>query len=184
MSSASERRAKQTVRNLVFSMLATLGVVALIVLGVPRDDSSLLQRVDYQSVADEAKSSLAKDVLAPSIPESWWSNAARIEKQLGLDVWYVGFVTEDSQFLALTQSFNSNPSWESDVLAGNSLAGTKEIAGLSWEIYPTRTPSDPPGTKELAMLYRTESWTVVIYGTAAEADFEVLAEAIAAQLGK
>lgn len=183
MSSASERRAKQTVRNLVLSMLATLGVVALIVLGVPRDDSSLIQRIDYQSVASEAQGSLAKLVLAPEIPSTWWSNSARVEKQLGLDVWYVGFVTDDSQFIAISQAFDSNPSWESDVLAGNSLTGTREIAGLSWEIYPTRTPSNPPGTKELAMLHRAETWTVVIYGTAAESDFEILAEAIATQLG-
>lgn len=183
MSNASERRAKQTVRNLVLSMLATLGVVVLIVLGVPRDDSSLIQRVDYLSVADEARASLSKEVIAPAIPANWWSNAARIEKQLGLDVWYVGFVTENSEFIAISQAFESNPSWESDVLAGNALTGTREIAGLTWEIYPTRTPSDPPSTKELAMLYRSESWTVVIYGTAAESDFVILAEAIATQLG-
>ncbi len=183
MSNASERRAKQTVRNLIFSMLATMGVVALIVLGVPRDDSSLIQRIDYQTVAAEAEGTLSQEIIAPVIPANWWSNAARIEKQLGLDVWYVGFVTEDSQFIGISQAFNSNPSWESDVLAGNSLTGTRDIAGLTWEIYPTRTPSDPPSTKELAMLYRSESWTVVIYGTAAEADFEILAEAIAMQLG-
>lgn len=184
MSNASQRRAKQTVRNLVFSMLATLGVVALIVLGVPRDDSSLIQRIDYQTVAAEAMGSLGKEVIAPEIPSDWWSNAARIEKQLGLDVWYVGFVTADSQFIAINQAFQTNPSWEADILAGNGLSGLEEIAGLTWEIYPTRTPSDPPGTKELAMLLRTDSSTVVIYGTAARADFEILAEAIAMQLGK
>jgi hypothetical protein len=95
----------------------------------------------------------------------------------------VGFVTESSQFIALSQAFDSNPSWEADVLAGNAMTSTREIAGLTWEIYPTRTPSDPPSTKELAMLYRGESWTVVIYGTAAETDFAILAEAIAMQLG-
>lgn len=184
MSSAAERRAKQTVRNLIFSMLATLGVVTLIVLGVPRDDSSLIQKIDYESVASEAKASLAKEVLAPTIPIDWWSNAARLEKQLGLDVWYLGFVTDDSQFIALSQAFAANPSWEADGLAGNALSGSQEIAGLSWEIYPTTTPSNPPGTKELAMLYRDDSWTVVIYGTADPADFEILAAAIANQMGK
>lgn len=183
MSNGAERRAKQTVRNLVFSLLATLGVVALVVLGVPRDDSSLIERIDYQAVASEAEVSLGKSVLAPQLPDSWWSNAARMEKQLGLDVWYVGFVTDDNQFLAISQAFNSNPSWEADILAGNSLAGTVEISGLIWEIYPTQSPSDPPGTKELAMLLRESASTVVIYGTAADADFEVLAQAIASQLG-
>lgn len=184
MSSASERRAKQTVRNLIFSMLATLGVVALIVLGVPRDDSNLIQKIDYASVASEAKASLAKEVLAPAIPVDWWSNAARLEKQLGLDVWYLGFVTDDSQFIALRQAFAANSSWEADLLSGNALFDSQEISGLTWEIYPTTTPSNPPGTKELAMLYRGDSWTVVIYGTADQVDFELLAEAIANQVGK
>lgn len=183
MSNSAERRAKQTVRNLVFSLLATLGVVALIVLGVPRDDSSLIQRIDHIQVAQEAKASLNKDVLAPSIPESWWSNAARLEKELGLDVWYVGFVTGDNQFIGLSQAFESNSSWEADVLAGNQLSAEVEIAGLTWELYPTRNPTDPPGTKEFAMLHRSGTTTVVIYGTAAESEFFLLAESISQQLG-
>lgn len=184
MSSSAERRAKQTVRNLVFSMLATLGVVALVVLGVPRDDSSLIQRIDHLQVAIEAKNSLDKAVLAPEIPDSWWSNAARLEKELGLDVWYVGFVTQDNQFIALSQAFNSNSSWEASVLSGNQKTAEVEIAGLTWEIYPTRTPSNPPGTKEFAMLHRYDGDTVVIYGTAAESEFFLLAESISALIGK
>ncbi|MFN9951916.1 MAG: DUF4245 family protein, partial [bacterium] len=92
-------------------MLATLGVVAIIYLGVPRDDSSLIQRIDYVSVSQEAEASLGLEVIAPPIPSSWWSNAARVKKQLGLDAWYVGFVTGDNEFLGLNQTFASNPSW-------------------------------------------------------------------------
>lgn len=183
MSNSAERRAKQTVRNLIFSMLATLGVVALIFLGVPRDDSSLIQKFDYQSVAEEGERSLGKDFLAPKIPDSWWSNAARVEKQLGLDVWYVGFVTGENQFVGLSQAFSSNPSWEADILAGNRLSGELEISGLKWETYPTTSPSDPPGTKEYAMLHRASDFTVVIYGTAPESEFLLVAQAIAEQLG-
>ena len=183
MSNSAERRAKQTIRNLIFSMLATLGVVALIYLGVPRDDSSLIQRIDYVSVSQEAEVSLGLEVIAPPIPSSWWSNAARVEKQLGLDAWYVGFVTGDNEFLGLNQTFASNPSWEADFLAGNKLSGSELVGGLSWELYPTKMPSDPPGTKEFAMLHRAENFTVVIYGTAEKADFLLLAEAISKQLG-
>lgn len=183
MSNSAERRAKQTVRNLVLSMLATLGVVALIVLGVPRDDSSLIQRIDHMQVAQEAKASLNKNVLAPSIPDTWWSNAARLEKELGLDVWYVGFVTGDNQFIGLSQAFESNASWEADVLAGNQFSDEVEISGLTWELYPTRNPANPPGTKEFAMLHRSGTTTVVIYGTAAESEFFLLAESISQQLG-
>jgi hypothetical protein len=106
-----------------------------------------------------------------------------MQKQLGLDVWYVGFVTDENQFISINQAFEANPSWEAEVLAGNALAGTIEIAGLIWEIYPTQSPANPPGTKELAMLLRDTAFTVVIYGTAPDSDFEILAKAIASQLG-
>jgi hypothetical protein len=182
VSNSAERRAKQTVRNLVFSLLATLGAVAILVLGLPRDDSSLIQRVDYQNVAAEAEAALGKAVLAPVVPADWWSNAARMEKQLGLNAWYVGFVTTDSQFIAITQVFEPNPSWEADILEGNLVTGRREISGLTWEIYPTRTPSNPPGTKELVMLSRQPGSTIAIFGTAAESDFEILATAIAEEL--
>lgn len=182
MSNSAERRAKQTIRNLIFSMLATLGVVALIYLGVPRDDSSLIQRIDYVAVSEEAKSSLGLEVAAPRIPSDWWSNAARVEKQLGLDAWYIGFVTSNNEFIGFNQTFNSNASWEADFLAGNELSGTEVIGGLSWELYPTKRPSDPPGTKEYVMLHRSENFTVVIYGTADQEDFVILAQEIAKDL--
>lgn len=182
MSNSAERRAKQTIRNLIFSMLATLGVVALIYLGVPRDDSSLIQRIDYVAVSAEAEASLGLDVIAPQVPADWWSNAARVEKQLGLDAWYIGFVTSGNEFIGLNQTFNSNASWEADFLAGNELSGTEEIDGLIWEVYPTRQPSDPPGTKELAMLHRAENFTIVIFGTANREDLLLLAQAISKDL--
>jgi len=183
VSNSAERRAKQTIRNLILSMLATLGVVALIYLGVPRDDSSLIQRIDYVAVASEAEASLGLAVIAPQVPADWWSNAARVEKQLGLDAWYIGFVTGENEFLGMNQTFSSNPSWEADFLGGNELSGEMVVEGLSWEMYPTKNPSSPPGTKEFAMLHRSENFTVVIYGTADKEDFSLLAQAISKQLG-
>ena len=51
--SAAKHRAKQTVRNLLLSLLVSLGLVVAIVLGVPRDDSNLIQEVDYIAIASE-----------------------------------------------------------------------------------------------------------------------------------
>jgi len=53
---------------------------------------------------------------------------------------------------------------------------------LNWEIWPTLNPSTPKGTKEYALVHRVGDGLVVIYGTAATNDFEVLAKAIAAEL--
>lgn len=179
---AAERRAKQTVRNLVYSMLVTLGVVLLLILGVPRDDSNRVAPVDYQEIAIAASAAEGFTALAPNIPEQWYSNAARLDNNLGVRGWYVGFVTDDNQFIGLSQAFETNPSWESDMLKTNLLEGEIEIAGLTWEIWPTRNPSTPAGTKEFALKHSFGQSVVVIYGTAERSDFELIATSIAEQL--
>ena len=179
---AAERRAKATVRNLVYSMLVTLGVVLLLILGVPRDDSNRIQPVDYQEIAVSASNAEGVIVLAPEIPAEWYASAARLDNTLGVRGWYVGFVTEDNQFIGLSQAFLTNPSWESEMLKTNLYEGEIEIAGLTWEIWPTRSPSNPPGTKEFALKHNFGDSSVVIYGTASRSDFELIATAIAEQL--
>ena len=179
---AAERRAKATVRNLIYSMLVTLGIVLLLILGVPRDDSSRLQPVDYQEIAVSASNAEGFVALAPEVPKEWFSNAARLDNTLGVRGWYVGFVTDENEFIGLSQAFETNPSWESEMLKSNLLEGEIEIAGLRWEIWPTRNPSNPPGTKEFALKHNFDGSSVVIYGTADRADFELIATSIADQL--
>lgn len=179
---AAERRAKATVRNLIYSMLVTLGIVVVLILGVPRDDSSRLQPVDYQEIAVSASNAEGYTALAPEIPEEWFANAARLDNTLGVRGWYIGFVTDENEFIGLSQAFESNPSWEAEMLKTNLLEGEIEIAGISWEIWPTRNPSTPPGTKEFALKHNFNGSSVVIYGTADRADFELIATSIAEQL--
>ena len=176
---AAERRAKATVRNLIYSMLVTLGIVLLLILGVPRDDSSRLQPVEYQEIAISATEAEGYQALAPEIPEDWFANAARLDNTLGVRGWYVGFVTDENQFIGLSQAFQTNPSWEAELLKTNLQDGEIEIGGLAWEVWPTRSPSNPPGTKEFALKHSFGESVVVIYGTAPLADFELVAQSIA-----
>lgn len=181
--SAAKHRAKQTVRNLILSLLVSVGLTAAIVLGVPRDDSNMIKPVDYQSIAVTATETFGTEPLAPEVPSDWWSNGARIETDLGVTSWYIGFVTPDNQYIGLSQTFDSNPSWLALKLQGNWQDGTLEIDGETWEIWPTLSPSNPPGTKEYALVHINETSTVVLYGTASKGDFETLAKAATALLG-
>ena len=178
----AQRRAKQTIRNLVLSLIVSVGLVAAIYLGVPRDDTNRITPVDYQSISISASDSLGRQALSPEIPSDWWANAARLETTLGVVSWYVGFVTEDNQYLGLSQAFDSNTSWESSLLSNNFQDGQIELSGLIWEIWPTINPSSPPGTTEYALLHRMDKSVVVIYGTATSSDFEQLARAISSQV--
>ena len=180
--SAAKHRAKQTVRNLIFSLLVSVGLMAAMVLGLPRDDSNRLNPVDYLQVAQEAETSVGKQILAPAIPEDWWSNGARLENELDVQSWYLGFVTPDNQFIGMSQAFESNPSWLALTLQGNWQDGEVSVEGKTWQIWPTLTPQNPPGTKEYAMVHEYGDSAVVLFGTAKKDDFLKLAGEISKQL--
>ena len=184
MSSAAERRAKQTVRNLIYSLLVTLALTLVIVMIVPRDDSNRIQPVDYAGITQTVQASVDDTLIAPELETDWWVNAARIEADLGVETWYLGIITPDDQYIGLTQAFETNPSWLANKLQGNWLDVTVEIEGRTWEVWPTLLPSIPRGTKEYAMVHTFDDQAVVIYGTANEADFNKLATEISRDLNE
>jgi len=92
---AAQRRARQTITNLVLALGASVGLVIALVMIVPRDDTSLIKKVDYVSVAKDASASTARPVIVPKIATDWWCNSARWEASPGDGTdasWYVGFV--------------------------------------------------------------------------------------------
>lgn len=177
--SAAEHRAKQTVNNLVLALLASLGILLIIVLIVPRDDSMRIEKIDYQSEATNASASIGELAFAPGISEDWWSNSARLETTGGVTSWYVGFVTDRNQFIGITQGFGVNPTWLALELQGNWQAGEITLGGLKWEIWEDLTPSEPKETKHYALVHSYGENAVVVYGTAATD----LIQELASQLG-
>jgi hypothetical protein len=111
--SAAKHRAKQTVNNLILALLASLGIVLVTVLAVPRDDSNRIQPVDYQASVAAAEASSSLDILAPTLPQGWWSNRATWHGKTADDVNYfeTGFVGPKNQYVLVTQAFQVNPTW-------------------------------------------------------------------------
>lgn len=110
---AAKRRAKQTVINLLLSLAATLGIVLVTVLAVPRDDSNRIVPTDYKSIVLQAEESSGLAILAPELPQGWWSNQAkwRGSNADGVDYFETGFVGPKNQYVRLIQAFEVNPTW-------------------------------------------------------------------------
>lgn len=111
--SAAKHRAKQTVINLVLSLVACLGIVIVTVLAVPRDDSNRIKAVDYVAAAESAEASSKLNLAAPALPTGWWANRAKWNASAadGVKVWKVGFVGPKNQYVGVTQGFGVNPTW-------------------------------------------------------------------------
>lgn len=172
------RRQNNSLFNLVIALLASLAVVAVIMLVVVRPDISSNTAVDYQGVA--AKASAPVTLAAPDLPNDWWSNSAIYDGTPTDDVanWYAGFVTPGEQFIAFNQGIDANPTWLANKLEGMTSSGSTTIDGVEWTVYDRRGAEDV-GNHAYALSTVGAHSYYVLHGTASDDEFTVLAKALA-----
>jgi hypothetical protein len=174
-------RANQTLFNLVIALVASLAIVLFLVVVVVRPDPAPTDPVDYQQIAEQAQASAADPLIAPALPPEWTANAARFGTVNQVPTWYVGFITPSTQFIALNQGLDANPTWVSAVLKDARKTGSTTVEGIEWTVYDQRD-ADSPGNFAYSMSAVVGGSTVLLHGTAPTAEFELLAASIAAEL--
>lgn len=174
-------RASQTVINLVGAVIACLAVVFVLVLVVVRPAPEPPDPIDYQTVASQAQVNAEVPLIAPEVPADWYANSARLETVGGVQTWYIGLITGSEGFIALNQGIEANPTWQSNLLEGQQPTGESTIAGLDWELYDSRDLSDA-GNLAFAMTTSIDGSVIVLYGTASDEEFELVASSIAGEL--
>lgn len=182
---AKQRRAKQTVRNLLIALLACLGVVVVLLVAVPRDDSSRLSTVDFHQVADGLQDSAAMTLAVPDVDDRWIANRADYtpDTDTGLDVWYVGLRTPNKQFISITQSSEVNATWQVQQLTPRKATGTTTIDGVEFTVYDQRDDSDYAGRSDYALTADVDGTTLIFNGTADDDEFAQLVTATLTSMG-
>lgn len=174
---SARRRSNQTALNLVIATVASLLIVAFLVVVVVRPAPAPTEPIDFGAIAAET----GAGVVAPELPSTWRANDARFETTQGVRTWYIGFITPETQFIALNQGLDANPTWLAATLEDARATGTTRIAGLEWTVYDRRD-SGEPGNHAFALSTEVEGSTIVLHGTADDAEFAALAESVAAEL--
>jgi hypothetical protein len=184
---AKEHRAKQTVNNLLLSLLVCVGLVVVLILIVPRDDSSRIAHIDYKSVAQQASEASKHEVLAPELPSGWWSNKAT---WLSTPVdavprFEVGFVGPKNQYIGMTQAFGVNPTWIALTLKDVVIQKNYQNSGstIQWSIYKSPEVHTPAKTRDIIWIANIDQDAVLLYGDGTAAEFTAFTKAIEKQLG-
>ena len=87
----------------------------------------------------------------------------------------MGYLTPEREFIQVTQTNNSNPTWLSQRLDGAKPSGQRVIDGVTWELLDS-TSGDAFLTTE------QDGYTLILNGTADLAQFDVVGSAVLDEL--
>jgi len=173
----AERRGRQTVRNLVGSLVASLGVMALLIFVVVRPDTSLVETIDWEEVASQAAIQLPAAPVVPTLSPEWTSNRAEITQAAGAEiVWSVGLISADQGFVFIDQGFQADRQWVGvrtrQALSTGDVSLGDTSAPVIWVEYDRRANNSQSNYAYL-LVHSTDTSTIVVGGTRAEAVTEV-----------
>ncbi|MHA3683662.1 DUF4245 family protein [Leucobacter sp. HY1910] len=179
---------RKTVNNLVFSLIVSLGVVAIMYLGVPRGtDTYKDYSVDVTQLAEQAAPGTGRAFAAPVVPEGWLAKLAQLRHSGDVTWWQINYTTADEAYAAVAQGFTADGSpvdeeWAFEQLENQPPTGAEELGGVNWTVYdyPKRDPDSSN------MLFGLEGEingdTVLVYGTDTPGNIRVLAAEVARSL--
>ncbi|MER7846984.1 DUF4245 domain-containing protein [Kitasatospora sp. NPDC096077] len=169
-------RGRQTVRDMVLSMLAVGFVVWIGYLFLPHDaDGDPVHVVGYKVEAASARRAAPYPLLSPEgLPDKWRATSvsytpAAINNGKG-NAWHLGFVTPSGQYAAVEQADVPRDRLLADKVAGAQPDGSSDAAGHSWDRVQ--------GDKSRALAAQTGSATTLITGTASYEELAELAQAL------
>lgn len=178
---SAKRRANQNLFNLIVATVASLGIVLFLVVVVVRPDPGPAPAIDVAATAEQAQPGAGAPLLVASLPDGWTANAARFGATAQVPTWYVGYITPETQFIAVNQGIDANDTWFATVLDDLAPTGSTTIDGVAWTLYDNRTASDP-GNHAFAMSAVVGDSTIVLHGTADDSEFDLLATSLSAEV--
>ena len=169
-------RGKQTVGDMVRSLLVVLVLVFVVVALNARDDSSdELRPLDYSGELAQARETASYDVLAPiGLPDTWIPTSARAGRTGEAITWHLGLVTPAGDYAGLEQSDGDPEAVVADVADDGTDTGTVTISGLRWRKVDGGRP------EKHALVLEGEAVTTVVAGGASWAELETLARSLQA----
>lgn len=147
-------------KNLVYSLAAVLGMVAVLVLIVPRVSSVSGPPVDVHATAVDVQERTGWPIVEPvGLPEGWTATSARYTVTTGgFSTWHAGYQTPSGTYVAVEQTLDPNREWIASQTNRAPKVGTLEAAGRTWTMYERDTKVQnslvdaPEGADELTTL--------------------------------
>lgn len=164
-------RGKQTVRDMVLSMVAIGVVVSGIYLFVPHSEGDPVKTVGYTVELGQARRDAPYAVAAPvGLGKDWRATSVTYDASDSEAVeWHLGFVDPQDEYAAVEQSNGKADTFIEAKSHGAVRSGSRTVDGATWLKYK--------GSKYDALVREQSGVTTVVTGTAS---YDRLAELAAA----
>jgi hypothetical protein len=135
----AQRRMRQTVRDMLLSMLVVTAIVLVFAQPWNRPPAEVVTVVDPAPVIAAARESLPWQVLAPTgLPPTWRCTSARFDLAGdGEQIVHLGYLSETDRYTGLEQSATRVLSFVPDMTLSGVEAGSAQIDGATWTRYET-----------------------------------------------
>lgn len=167
-----------TVRNVVWALSLTMGVViivALLFFGVGRDLGREVpenSRVDVAASAERAQRIAPFTIAVPTTAEGWSATAARYDD--GADPrWTIRYTAPSRSLVTLTEATQVTPALIQGLVPGARGEGTVDVGGATCEIYVESETDE--GTPARALACPLDGAAVVVHGDVEQAELSALA---------
>ena len=121
-------------KNLVYSLLAVLGMVLVLILMVPRVESVGGPPVDIDATAAQVKSESGWAIVVPEgLPDGWVPTSVRYVRTTGdFMTWHVGYKTPRNTYVAVEQTLDPTDEWVAAQTNRAPREGEVVVAGRTW----------------------------------------------------
>ena len=130
------KRGRQTVRDMVLSMLVVTGAVAILFLPWNHRDVNPVKVVDPAATVSSARAAVTWPVLVPNLPDTWRCTSARIGAAADAEpIVHLGYLSPSTKYVGIEQSATKVTSFVHDAVVGGQRSGTMSINGQVWQRY-------------------------------------------------
>ena len=174
MSSAQDRRNRQNIFTLIGALLASLGIVLVVVLISIRPDPTTRAEIDWHSVHNDTPNPvLLVDPVFAQSDGDWWANRADYRAGQNPE-WYIGFVSPTNGFVAITQ-FANEVSFEVAEVLDDVTASPVVIDGSTWTRYDRSERENPGNYLNVYEITLPQGGILIVSGTADASEMELVA---------
>lgn len=169
------RSARTGPRDMLLSLAVIVGLVALLLVLVPRPNKIPQRAVDVTAAVAGASAELGFTPADPDLPAGWTARTADVQEATdGVPTWHLTYTSPSGRYVGVQQAANATPAWEARQVTDGREEGTVAVGGRTWVV---RSRTDRGIT---SWVLREPPVTTIVTGTADEPELSLFATAVVA----